>query len=196
MHTRDAYPLWARWNDELDVRYTLGVEEELMLLQPGDWSLAQSGDEVLAGLSDELSRQASPETHAAVVELATGIHPGVDGVVGELASLRSRLARELGAMGLTAAAAGAHSLSVWEETEVSGAQRYRLLGESMRVLARREPTMALNALDRVHWLAAAVGADRQRAVAAWSGSLEHLVARLAGRFLAPDWLAATAAPST
>jgi carboxylate-amine ligase len=40
------------------------------------------------------------------------------------------------------------------------------------------------------------GADRQRALAARQGSLEHLMARLAGRFLARDWLAATAGPST
>ena len=73
---RGSWPLWARWNDELDQRYTLGVEEELMLLEPADWSLAQSSDHVLARLSDELSPHTSPETHAAVVELATGIHPG------------------------------------------------------------------------------------------------------------------------
>ena len=29
---RPTWPLWARWNDELGQRYTLGVEEELMLL--------------------------------------------------------------------------------------------------------------------------------------------------------------------
>jgi hypothetical protein len=45
-------------------------------------------------------------------------------------------------------------------------------------------------------LAAAAGADRQRPVATEPENLEHLVARLAGRFLPPDWLAATAKPST
>ena len=52
------------------------------------------------------------------------------------------------------------------------------------------------ALDRVPWLANATGADRQRALAAGPGGLEHLVARLAERFLAPGWLAATAGSST
>jgi carboxylate-amine ligase len=99
---------------------------------------------VLARLSDELSPHASPETHAAVVELTTGTHTDVRGVVAELGSLRNRLARELDAMGLTAAAAGTHPLTVWEETEISGEPRYRLLEESMRGLARREPTMALH----------------------------------------------------
>ena len=141
---RAAHPLWARWNDELGQRYTLGVEEELMLLDPRACSLAQSSDEVLARLSDELSARTFPETHAAVIELATGIHPDVDGAVAELASLRNRLANELGTMGLSAAGAGTHPLTVREETEVSGAVRYRALDDSLRVLARREPTMALH----------------------------------------------------
>ncbi len=139
-----AQPLWARWNDDLVARYTLGVEEELMLLAPSDWSLAQLSDVVLAGLSDELSMHTSPETHAGVVELATGVHHDVDGAVAELASLRSRLSLELDALGLTVAAAGTHPFTTREETEVSGAARYRALDDSLRVLARREPTMALH----------------------------------------------------
>ncbi len=115
-----------------------------MLLEPGDWSLAQSSDDVLPRLSGELSAHASPETHAAVLELATGIHPDVDGVVGELTWLRRRLADELYGMGLSVAAAGTHPLTVREETEVSSTVRYRALNDSLRVLARREPTMALH----------------------------------------------------
>jgi glutamate---cysteine ligase / carboxylate-amine ligase len=139
-----SYPPWARWNGELGERYTLGVEEELMLLRPDQWVLAQSSDEVLARLSAELSQRMSPETHAAVVELATGVHADVDGVIAELGGLRDRFALELEAMGLKAAAAGTHPLTVWAETEVSGMARYRHLDDSLRVLARREPTMALH----------------------------------------------------
>jgi carboxylate-amine ligase len=136
--------LWARWNDELGQRYTLGVEEELMLLEPRSWSLAQSSDQVLDRLSHGLSRHVSQETHAAVIETATGIHPDVDGVMADLTSLRNRLSHELRAMGLRTAAAGTHPVTVREETEISGAVRYRALGDSLRVLARREPTMALH----------------------------------------------------
>ena len=141
---RGDWPLWARWNGELDEPYTLGVEEELMLLEPRDWSLAQASDEVLARLSGQLSAHTFPETHAAVVELATGIHPDVAAVVAELTSLRTRLAHELGAIELSVAAAGTHPLTVREETKLSRASRYRALDDSLRVLARREPTMALH----------------------------------------------------
>lgn len=137
-------PLWARWNRGLQRRYTLGIEEELMLLQPGSCSLAQASDQVVAQLSSELSFHALPETHAAVIELRTGIHTHVDGGLAELATLRRRLADELSALGLSVAAAGTHPLAVADETTVSGAARYQLLGDSLRSLARREPTMALH----------------------------------------------------
>ncbi len=115
-----------------------------MLLDPASWSLAQASDRVLPRLSERLAAHASPETHAAVLELATGIHSDVGEVVAELSSLRHRFVRELQTMGLAAAAGGTHPLAAREQTEVSGAARYRMLDDSMRVLARREPTMALH----------------------------------------------------
>ena len=174
-----AYPLWARWNDELDQPYTLGVEEELMLLDPSRWSLAQSSERVVATLSGQLSPYTSPETHAAVVELATGVHPDADGVTAELALLRARLRRELNAMGLTAAAAGTHPLTIWSETQVSDSARYRLIGKSMRVLARREPTMALH----VH-----VGVpDPEQAVRVLNGLRRNIPILLALSANSPFW---------
>jgi len=58
--------------------------------------------------------------------------------------LRNGLLRELGGSGLTAAVAGTHPWTVREKTEVSGAARYRMLDQSLRVPARREPTIALH----------------------------------------------------
>jgi carboxylate-amine ligase len=141
---RCASPRWARWNGERDTRYTLGVEEEVMLLDAEDWSLVPSGDEVLVRLSEELRAHTSPETHASVLELTTGVQQDVDGVLDELGSLRPRLAQELGAMGLATAAAGTHPLPSRTETEISAEPRYRELEASLRMLAHREPTMALH----------------------------------------------------
>ncbi len=141
---RRRLPSWAHWHAHPSRLYTIGVEDEVMLLDPSDWSLAQAGDDVLAGLSPDLAPHVRPETHAGVVELATGIHAGVGGAVSEIRQLRTRLSRELESHGLAAAAAGTHPAADWEETEVSHAPRYRLLQETMRTLVRREPTMALH----------------------------------------------------
>ena len=66
-----------------------------MLLQPAHWALAQRAGEVLARLPGPLSRQASAETHQAVIELATSPHPTVGEAVAEAAALRAALARSL-----------------------------------------------------------------------------------------------------
>jgi carboxylate-amine ligase len=172
-------PQWSRWNSEIRQGYTLGIEEEVMLLEPVRWSLAQSSDEVLAALSDELAPHASPETHAAVIELATGVHREVGGAVGELGALRHRLRDELREMGLTAAAAGTHPSTIWAETQVSRFPRYRMLDDSLRVLARREPTMALH----VH-----VGVpEPEAAVRLLNGLRRHLPILLALSANSPFW---------
>ena len=137
-------PLWARWKGGLEQRYTLGAEEEVMLLRPGDWSLAEVSETVLAEIPNDLSEHVAPETHAGVLELVTGVHTDVRGVMAELNRLRDRFAHELETMGLCAATAGTHPLATPADGQVSGSPRYRHVGESMRVLARREPTMALH----------------------------------------------------
>ncbi len=115
-----------------------------MLLDPSDFSLAQSGEKVLRRLPGELRAHMEPETHAPVIELATGIHSDVSGAVAELAALRAVLDRELRAMGLIAASAGTYPLAYSGETRLSGSARYGVVADSMRMLARREPTLALH----------------------------------------------------
>ena len=138
------WPSWARWSEGVGRCYTVGVEEEVMLLDPSDYSLSESSDGVLDRLSRELAAHMRPETHAAVVELATGIHVHVAVAVAELAALRSRLARELREMGIAVASAGMHPMAAAGETRVSGSERYRMVADSMRSLANREPTLALH----------------------------------------------------
>jgi glutamate---cysteine ligase / carboxylate-amine ligase len=137
-----AAPAWAQWNVS-GRRYTIGVEEEVLLLDRAGFSLAQRSEDTLERLSEGLSAHTSLETHAAVIELFTGVHEDVAGAVAELAALRARLAGELGAMGLAPASAGTYPLAC-PEIQVSGSRRYRAIAESMRSLARREPTLALH----------------------------------------------------
>jgi carboxylate-amine ligase len=140
----DTWPAWARWNRGHDRPYTLGVEEEVMLLDPSDGSLAQTSSAVLARLSGVLSEHTAPETHASVIELTTGVHADVKGAVAELAELRRQLDEELRAMGLVAASAGTYPLLPKRETRVYRSGRYGVVADSMRALARREITLALH----------------------------------------------------
>jgi glutamate---cysteine ligase / carboxylate-amine ligase len=134
-------PEWAAWRPCCP-ELTIGIEEEFMLLDPADRSLAFRSDEVLARLPADLRERVTLETHAAVMEIATGVHRRVGDAVAELGQLRDRVARALAAQGLRAAVAGTHPWALADDTLLSSHPRYREIGNSMRALACREPTMA------------------------------------------------------
>jgi carboxylate-amine ligase len=173
-------PDWAHWNEEASAApWTVGVEEEVMLLDPHTMALASRIDDVLPALSDELAGQASAETHAAALEVATHPHATVGDAVRELARLRGRLASDLARLGLRPAVAGTHPFAEWQEIEISPGARYQSIYASMRELARREPTFALH----VH--IALPGAEA--AVRALRGLRAHLPVLLALSGNSPFW---------
>ena len=135
-------PNWARWRPSKP--FTVGVEEEVMMVRPGDWSLAQEIDAVLPEVPPDLAAHMTAETHGAATELATDPYATVGEAIEQLAHLRSRLEDVLERHGLRAAAAGTHPSTVWHETVVSSGSRYQFVYGSMRELARREPTFALH----------------------------------------------------
>jgi carboxylate-amine ligase len=135
---------WARWNPGFGRRYTIGVEEEVMLIRLADHLPANSSELVLRRLPAELAGHASPETHSSVIELATGVHLDVHGAAAELAALRAGLVTELAEIGLAAASPGTYPIPPAGDTRVTTTGRYSLVADSMRTLARREPTMALH----------------------------------------------------
>jgi glutamate---cysteine ligase / carboxylate-amine ligase len=123
--------------------WTVGVEEEVMLLDPRTWSVANQIDDALAALPSSVRRHASAETHACVVELRTAPYPTVREAAAELWQLRASLDDALQeTLGLRAAVAGTHPLVTSEQVGVSSSGRYRQVSSSMRALTKREPTMA------------------------------------------------------
>ena len=115
-----------------------------MLLDPADWALDQRFGELRERLSPALAPALTPETHGATIEFETEPKPTVGAAVAELTVLRALLADELGAHGRAVAGSGTHPFTTWEETELSPDRRYRYVHESMRELARREPTFAMH----------------------------------------------------
>jgi carboxylate-amine ligase len=135
---------WSEWAPAGVTPWTVGVEEEVMLLDPSDWSLASEADAVMAKLTGELSTHTSTETHGSALELRTDPHENVAEGLSQLEFLRGGLAWELATLDLKAAVAGIHPFTQWQSTKISEGDRYRFLYGSMRELARREPTFALH----------------------------------------------------
>jgi glutamate---cysteine ligase / carboxylate-amine ligase len=134
---------WARWSAGGHA-YSLGAEEEMMLLNPGGWGLAHNVDAVLASLPDALAERVSGETHNSAVEIASRPQRTAAGVELDLRNVRNGLARALEPMGLSAGSSGTHPFAVWHDTVISSGERYQFVYGSMRELARREPTFALH----------------------------------------------------
>ena len=120
----------------------IGIEEEFMLLDPRDWSLAFRSDEVIADLRAGAARSRDAgDPRGRDGGHHRGASPG-GRCGGGAGRLRWKLARALAGHGLRAGVAGMHPSAVGSETVVSSHPRYRDIGASMRVLARREPTLA------------------------------------------------------
>lgn len=142
---RRTLPAWARWNPIGAQRpLSIGLEDEIVLIDR-DGVVANRVADVLDGLPADLTDRVSAETHACVLELKTAPHAGVAEAGRELADTRRRIGRildeqfELGAF-----AAGTHPLADGSQVQISGGARQRKVAATTRVLAGREPTMALH----------------------------------------------------
>ncbi len=164
-------PAWAKWNvDPALAPWTVGLEEEVMLLEP-DGSPAWRSEDVLRELPPELAEHTRGETHGLALELATNPHETVAAAANELRGMRAGLAETVRALGLRAAVAGTHPTVRSEEVEVSPGARYQYLHASLRELARREPTFALHVHVAVP--------DPELAVRALNGMRAHIPVLLA-----------------
>lgn len=136
---------WSKWRHGHATDYDLGIEEEVMLLDPSRaFALAPAIDDVLAAWPEETRDRVSSETHASAVELRTGVHATVGDAIAELGALRTVLTGVLDGLGLVAGGSGTHPSAVWHEMQVSTRERHQEVYGSMRELARREPTFALH----------------------------------------------------
>ena len=144
MAMEDVLPAWAAWNEGGSAEWTVGIEEEVMLLSPDTWLPASRCEDVLGALPAEVAECARAETHGSALELATAPSLTVGDAMAELAALRAALAGTLDELGLRAAAAGTHPTARWEDVDVSPGARYQFVHASMRELARREPTFGLH----------------------------------------------------
>src|SRR3954454_6822862 len=118
--------------------FTIGIEEELMLLNAADLSLAQEIEAVLEAVPADREGQVKPELMQSVLEIATKPCQTVAEAGVELRKLRNTLADIAGGMDLCVAASGTHPFARWEDQKIVERPRYRELIEELGFIARRE----------------------------------------------------------
>jgi carboxylate-amine ligase len=176
----ETLPAWATWAEAHELgAYTVGIEEEVMLLDGHSWALAHRIDSVLPRLPHGRTASFTAETHGSALEIQTGVHARIGDAIEELGALRKELDDVLQPLSMRAAVAGTHPFAVWQEIVVSAGERYQFVYGSMRELARREPTFGLH----VH-----VGVpDAEAAIFAANRLRTHIPLLLALSVNSPFW---------
>jgi carboxylate-amine ligase len=160
--------------------FTLGVEEEYMLLDPTTFDLVQHVDTVLTAVREgEFVERIGPELMQSVLEISTPVcHTAAD-VDTELRRLRmyvTEIARE---EGLRVGSAGTHPFSLFERQRITARDRYRNLVDQLQYVARRELIFGLHIHCAVD--------DPDKAVAVIGALLVHLPELLALSANSPFW---------
>jgi carboxylate-amine ligase len=124
---------------------TVGVEEELWILDAATLELAPSVERLVDGAGRRrLPGELKTELHASVVELTTGISEDADEAVERLIELR-RAAREIAAESdLLVAASGSYPTSIPTQQEIAPVDRYRDFVEYAGPSARRQGVSGLH----------------------------------------------------
>ncbi len=118
-------------------RYTVGIEEELMILDESSLDLASAIDSIL-GEDPPAAGQIKPELLESVLEIATEPCEELAQAGEELDELRALAARRAAGHGLRIGASGTHPFARWEDQRVVSDDRYRGLIRSLGFVARQE----------------------------------------------------------
>jgi carboxylate-amine ligase len=122
----------------------LGVEEELIVVDPATLALSHTGVDVLAGMEVPAGTgSAHPDTYAALVELASPIARTSEDGVRAIAALRER-ALGSGPPAPALIGAGIHPDGAFGDVVHVDEPRYHEIHAQLRGLLRRTPTSALH----------------------------------------------------
>jgi glutamate---cysteine ligase / carboxylate-amine ligase len=116
--------------------FTVGVEEEFQIVDPGTWELRSHVSELLASSAETFGDQVKRELHQSIVEVGTKICESVDELAEEIIRSRRGLSDAAERVGLRVAAAGTHPFSSWTEQRLSPGERYEHIVDELQLLAR------------------------------------------------------------
>ncbi|HEY3017651.1 MAG TPA: carboxylate-amine ligase [Gaiellaceae bacterium] len=160
--------------------YTLGVEEEYMLLDGETFDLVQHIDTVLAAVAGhELEPVINPELMQSVLEIATPVCHTTSEVAAQLRRIRDYVCEIARDQGLRVGSAGTHPFSLFERQRITAKDRYRALVDQMQYVARRELIFGLHIHVAVD--------DAEKAIQVVNGLLPQLGPLLALSASSPFW---------
>jgi carboxylate-amine ligase len=166
--------------------YTVGVEEELMILDEGSFELANAVESLL---EDAPVGEIKPELMESVLEISSDPCRDARELAEQLRALRRQVSDTAASKGLRIGSAGTHPFAMWEDQRIVARDRYRGLVASLAFVARQELLFGMH----VH-----VGIDDpNKAIHVANGMRVHIPPLVALAANSPFWRAdATGLAST
>jgi glutamate---cysteine ligase / carboxylate-amine ligase len=160
--------------------YTLGVEEEYMLLDAETFDLVQHIDTVLAAVAGhELEPVINAELMQSVLEIATPVCHTPGEVAGQLRQIRGYVIGVAREQGMRVGSAGTHPFSLFERQRITAKDRYRSLVDQLQYIARRELIFGMHIHVAVD--------DAEKAIQVVNGLVPQLGPLLALSASSPFW---------
>lgn len=116
--------------------FTLGVEEEYMVLDPTTRELKSHEQKIVLEGQKVIKDKVKAEMHQAVVEVGTDICQNVDEAFNDVATLRRTISQIAGELGLWVGASGTHPFSHWESQLITDHVRYNEIVNELQEAAR------------------------------------------------------------
>ena len=117
--------------------FTIGIEEEYLLVDQGTFALAQAPDSLIAACKKDLEDKVSPEFLQCQIEIGTGVCHTIGEARADLAHLRGTVARHANDYGLAPIAASCHPFADWKDQHHTDKERYNKLRRDLAGVARR-----------------------------------------------------------
>jgi carboxylate-amine ligase len=117
---------------------TLGVELELMIVNPLDYNLTRGSDDLLSLLARRPHPfDIKPEITQGMIEIATAVHQHPTNLGRELREMRTLLLACAEKLNIGLSGGGSHPFQRWDEQRISPEQRYLLVSELYGYLAKQ-----------------------------------------------------------
>jgi glutamate---cysteine ligase / carboxylate-amine ligase len=159
--------------------YTVGVEEELMIVDAKTMDLVSAIEEMMVDVPAETEGAVKPELLQSVLEISTDVCRNVAEAAGQLDELRRRVRQTADRKGLTIGAAGTHPFAKWEDQRIVDRERYHEILDALGFVVRQELLFGLH----VH-----VGIDDpEKAIHVANGMRVHIPILLALSTNSPFW---------
>jgi carboxylate-amine ligase len=117
-------------------KFTLGVEEEYMVIDPRTRELTSHDQKIVELAHQVVKDSVKAEMHQAVVEVGTGICQNVEEARADIRRLRKVVTEVAGSLGLQIGAAGTHPFSHWSTQLITPNPRYAEIVNEMQDAAR------------------------------------------------------------